>query len=323
MDRVRRWDLVGALAGAALGIADYALLAAPSEGFLASREAVMAGFISSLALLGFFAGRLAMARARARRDAAVIQDQLSALERAQRRLLEQEKLAAIGRLAAEVAHGVRNPLGVIRASATMVQEGFGPDDDPYRACGFICEEIDRLNALTTSLLTFARPTEPKLASVSLEKLVDRALHLAGEEIHARRLVVQREALPGLEDVRADPDLLAQVLLGLLVNAAQAVRPEGRLLVRVGGGAECVWVEVADDGPGVSSQSATQIFEPFYTTKASGSGLGLATAIRIVEAHAGTLESLSGRGAGAGGAGACFRMSLPRQAAEGARARGAA
>ena len=222
-----------------------------------------------------------------------------------------------------MAHGVRNPLGVIRASAAMVQESFDPDDDSYRACGFICEEIDRLNALTTSLLTFSRPTEPKLASVSVEKLIDRALHLAGEEIRARQLVVQRETDPGLEDVRADPDLLAQVLLVLLVNAAQAVRSAGRVLVRVGGEADSVWVEVADDGPGVSPQSATQIFEPFYTTKASGTGLGLATALRIVEAHAGRLELLSGRGAGDGGAGACFRMSLPRQVAEGARARGAA
>jgi two-component system sensor histidine kinase HydH len=323
MDRARRWDLWGALAGAALGIGDLALLAAPAEGPLASREAVAVGFISSLALVGFFAGRLAMARARARRDAAVIRDQLEALERAQRRLLEQEKLAAIGRLAAEVAHGVRNPLGVIRASASMVQESFDPEDDAHRACRFICEEIDRLNALTASLLTFARPAEPKLTNVSLEKLVDRALHLAGEEIRARQLVVQREVEPGLEDVRADPDLLAQVLLGLLVNAAQAVRVAGRILVRVGGEAESVWVEVADDGPGVSPQSASQVFEPFYTTKASGTGLGLATALRIVEAHAGRLELLSGRGAGDAGAGACFRMSLPRQVAEGARARGAA
>jgi two-component system sensor histidine kinase HydH len=323
MDRVRRWDLVGALAGAALGIADYALLAAPAEGPLASREAVAAGFISSLALVGFFAGRLAMARARARRDAAVIREQLSALERAQSRLLEQEKLAAIGRLAAEVAHGVRNPLGVIRASAAMVQESFDPTDDAHRACRFICEEIDRLHSLTASLLTFARPTEPKPASVSLERLVDRALHLAGEEIRARELVVRHEVEPGLEDVRADPDLLAQVLLGLLVNAAQAVRRTGRILVRVGGDAESVWVEVADDGPGVPPQSASQIFEPFYTTKANGTGLGLATALRIVEAHAGRLDLLSGRGAGDAGAGACFRMSLPRQLAEKARARGAA
>ena len=129
--------------------------------------------------------------------------------------------------------------------------------------------------------------------------------------------------PGLEDVRADPDLLAQVLLGLLVNAAQAVGTAGRVLVRTGGEAESVWVEVADDGPGVSPQSAPQIFEPFFTTKASGTGLGLATALRIVEAHEGRLELLPGRGAGGGGAGACFRMSLPRQAAEAAGARGAA
>jgi signal transduction histidine kinase len=315
MSAERRWDVWGGLAGAALGIADLTLLAAPPESAFASREAIAVGFISSLAIVGFFAGRLAMARARSRRDAAVIAEQLRALERAQRRLLEQEKLAAIGRLAAEVAHGVRNPLGVIRASASMVRESFDSGDDAHRACSFICDETDRLGALTTSLLTFSRPTEPKLTGVSLEKLVDRALQLAGEEIGARRLVVEREAEPGLEDVQADPDLIAQVLLGLLENAAQAVPPEGRIAVRVGGDAESVFVEVADDGPGVPAGLVEQVFEPFFTTKASGTGLGLATAQRIVEAHDGRLELIPGRGAADGGAGACFRMSIPRRATE--------
>ena len=88
--------------------------------------------------------------------------------------MQQEKLAAIGRVAAGVAHEVRNPLGVIRASAAMVQESFEREEDPYRACRFICEEIDRLNSLITALLTFSRPAELRRERVNLEKVIDRA-----------------------------------------------------------------------------------------------------------------------------------------------------
>ncbi len=119
-------------------------------------------------MLGFAVGKLALGRQRARRDADIIERQFHELEEPQRTLLQQEKLAAVGRLAAGVAHEVRNPLGVIRASASMVQESFSPGDDGHRACAFICEECDRLNALISALLTFSRPTEPKLTAISIE-----------------------------------------------------------------------------------------------------------------------------------------------------------
>lgn len=115
----------------------------------------------------------------------------------------------------------------------------------------------------------------------------------------------------LPEVPADADLLAQVLLGLLLNAADAVAERGRIVVRAMADDAAVTVEVADDGPGVPPADAEQVFEPFFTTKAGGTGLGLAMALRIAQAHGGTLELAPGRGAGANGAGACFRLRLPR------------
>src|SRR5262249_11940369 len=145
------------------------------------------------AALGYVIGKLLEARTQAREDARTIAAQLHALETSQRAALQNEKLAAIGRLAAGIAHEVRNPLGVIRASASMVREHFTTTDEAYRACEFIREEIDRLNGFITSLLTFSRPAELRLQPVAIEQVVDRALQLTGEDCQRRSISVVRES----------------------------------------------------------------------------------------------------------------------------------
>jgi signal transduction histidine kinase len=311
----RGWPAIGAVAGVAMGLFDMALFAALGVEMRIGGHDVVVGvmglFIATYGVLGWVIGRLLEARARAAVDARTIAAQLDALAQSQRALLQSEKLAAIGRLAAGVAHEVRNPLGIIRASASMLEDGPGLDADARQACRFIREEIDRLNGLITSLLAFARPTEPRLSPVALDGVIDRALRLAAPAAERRAVAVARAAAGPLPDVRADADLLAQVLLGLLLNAVDAVAERGRVVVRAVSDANAVVVEVADDGPGVAPDHAEQIFEPFFTTKATGTGLGLAMAIRIAHAHGGTLELAPGHGAGEAGAGACFRLRLPR------------
>ncbi len=300
--------------GLATGFGDVALgLWLGLDFRIAGRDVTLpvAAFLASgYAALGFCVGYLLDARARARRDADTIRAQMRALEESQRRAAQNEKLAAIGRLAAGVAHEVRNPLGVIRASAAMVQESFEPGEEPHRACQFICEETDRLNGLITSLLGFARPTEPRLQTLSIEKVLDRALALGAGELERRRLRVTRRVAPGLPELVADPDLLAQMVLGLVTNAAEAVGEDGRIELRVEARRDAVILDVADSGPGVSLEDAERIFEPFFTTKDTGTGLGLAMTARIVEAHAGQIEVVQGAGAGADGRGACFRVHIP-------------
>lgn len=325
MKPIPRWDLWGALGGVALGVADTVLLGLLGVDFrLGSTDATLfvgAFFTTSFTLLGFSVGALLRARLRVRRDSDTILRQLHELEESQRALLQHEKLAAIGRLAAGVAHEVRNPLGVIRASASMVRESFDPGEEPYRACEFIVEEIDRLNGLIRSLLTFSRPTELRLRSVSIDKLLDQALHLASDELGRRGIDHTRETRGALPDLAADPDLIAQVLLDLLVNAAEALGEGGRVLVRahLSTYARAVCLDVADDGPGVQVEHVPRLFEPFFTTKASGTGLGLAMARRIAESHAGSLELVPGAGAGPSGSGACFCLRLPLDGPPGVRA----
>lgn len=297
-----------------MGMGDLtAFLALGLEMRLAGRSVmteVMILFMITYGVLGFVIGKLMEARAQARQDAGTIESQLHALETSQRAALQNEKLAAIGRLAAGIAHEVRNPLGVIRASASMVREHFTPPDEAYRACDFIREEIDRLNSLITSLLTFSRPAELRLQSVSIEHIIDRTLQLAGEELQRRGITVTREREASSPIVTADPDLIVQVVFGLLINAAEALGEQGLVIIRTVSDPREVQVEVVDTGPGVAPADAERIFEPFFTTKATGTGLGLPMAARIVRAHGGLIEVVHRQEGESRGVGARFRVHLP-------------
>jgi two-component system sensor histidine kinase HydH len=311
---MRLWGLA---AGAGSGVLDTLLFLYLGIDFsVAGRDltlVVMAYLAISFAALGYATGYLYDARARERRDALTIRKQTEALEASRLVASQNEKLAAIGRLAAGIAHEVRNPLGVIRASAAMVQESFDRDDDSWRACRFICDEIDRLNGLITSLLAFARPTEPRLCMLSVESAIDRALELAGSELEEHNIRVARETLGPLPKIEADPNLLSQAFLDLLTNSVEALPEGGVIALRLRGAKNGVEVEIADDGPGVSSEDARHVFEPFFTTKATGTGLGLAMTARIIERHGGDITVLQGRGAGPAGGGACFQVRIPLEA----------
>jgi two-component system sensor histidine kinase HydH len=312
LDGRRRWW--GAAIGAVGGLGDTALLLSLGVDLhVAGRDLTLPVALylaGNFALICFLVGYFMDARARARADAQTIERQLTELAASQREAAQNEKLAAIGRLAAGVAHEVRNPLGVIRASAAMVQEGFDETDESYRACRFICEESDRLNALITALLTFARPAEPRRTAVHAEKLLDRALELVRQPVEQRRIDVRRESLGSVPALFVDPDLLSQAVFDLLTNGLEAVAEGGRIALRVRATGGVVEIDVADDGPGVPETDADQVFEPFFTTKASGTGLGLAMTARIAQAHGGHVAVVPDAGAGDGGAGACFRLVLP-------------
>jgi len=309
-----RMGLWGLAIGAIGGVLDTLLFRHLGIDFtVAGRDMtplVMGYLALSFAALCWTIGHFADARSRERRDAQTIREQMQALETTQRLAHQNEKLAAVGRLAAGVAHEVRNPLGVIRASASMVQESFERGDESWRACQFICEEIDRLNGLIASLLAFARPSEPRLAKLSVERSVERALEIARDELLRRDIRVAREADGPLPEIEADPDLVAQAFLDVVTNAAEAASVGGRIALRLAPAPNGVEVEVADDGPGIPAENAERVFEPFFTTKSSGTGLGLAMTARIVERHGGDIQVVQGRGAGPGGDGACFRMRLP-------------
>lgn len=297
----------GLALGLAVGGLDYVLFRVLGiEMHLAGRPATLGVglfFAASYAALGFVGGRLVEARR-------TIARQLEALEASQRQALENEKLAAIGRLAAGVAHEVRNPLAVIRSAAQVVAEGLEPGGDRHRAGQFIQDEVDRLDRFVRSLLDYSRPFVVARQPVDLEAVAAGALGLGGEVLGQRSVSVLANGGPVVE---GDADLLTQVFLCLLVNAAEATGDRGRVEVRLRREPDDIVAEVADDGPGIADSVRPHLFEPFHTTKPDGTGLGLAMAARIVQAHGARIEAAEGSGAGGDGRGACFRVRFPSPA----------
>lgn len=303
-----RWALLGLL----LGSFDHVLLRAVGVEMVWSGHDVAPGVVGMFALsfagLGWVLGQLLDARDGLRASAAALED-------SHRRAAQSEKLAAIGRLAAAVAHEVRNPLAVIRSSAALVLEDMPRETDSERAARFIVEEVDRLNAVVTALLDYAKPLTPRREALALADLLAAVEPLVRAALGPKggRLEATAEPPGEAPALRGDPDLLAKLVYGLALNAAQAIDAGGRIELRLRRRGADVELLVRDDGPGVAPEHAARLFEPFFTTKATGTGLGLATAARIAEAHGGALELVPGGGLGPDGRGGCFCVRIPEAA----------
>lgn len=293
----------GALLGFGLGGVDYLLLRALGVTMrLGSHDATLAiclVFALSFAGLGWAISRLLAAQVALRASALQVAD-------SQRRALHSEKLAEIGALAAGVAHEVRNPLGVIRSSAAMLAQDLPEGSDARRASGFIVDEVDRLNGVVRALLDYARPLATRHEPLTLDALMSAVHPLVAPALDERGV---RLTTRGAGTLRGDPDLIAQVALTLIDNAAHAARG-GRVEVSLAATTAGCELRVADDGPGVDPVVQGRIFAPFVTTRPGGTGLGLAMAARIAEAHGGTVRLSHGGGLGPDGRGACFVLALP-------------
>jgi PAS domain S-box-containing protein len=216
------------------------------------------------------------------------------------RLRQNEKLAAIGTLAAGLAHEIRNPLNGAHLHVTFLERRLRKkehDAEALEAVRVVSDEIKRLSALVSEFLNFARPKPLDLQPVSLRGLCDRVIHLMRPVALAAKVTLSCE-LPATElIIDLDPAKMEQVLLNVIQNAIEALEPQGggRVTLRARRKPTSAVIEVEDDGPGLSGQDAP-IFDPFFSTKPSGTGLGLAIAHRIVTDHEGSIdvESKPGR-----------------------------
>lgn len=210
-----------------------------------------------------------------------------------------EKLMALGHLAAGVAHEIRNPLSSIKGLAKYFAERTPPGGEAYELAQVMAKEADRLNRVVSELLELVRPAHLKWQPVDLNEVIGHSLQLVSQDASGRDITLQFTAQPSLCRIQADPDRLNQVLLNLYLNAIQAIGREGIITVAV---AECgdgrIKLSVADSGKGMTAEQLQAIFTPYFTTKADGTGLGLAVVQNIVEQHGGTIhvESSPGRGA---------------------------
>jgi two-component system sensor histidine kinase PilS (NtrC family) len=234
-------------------------------------------------------------------------------------LWRSERMAAVGEMAAKIAHEIRNPLAAISGAIQVMQGGVGEPEEQPQLMEIVVRETDRLNVLITDFLRYARPGPLKRERVPLANLIDELLKLL-ESVRPDGVEIRAECGEPVA-VYADPGQLRQVLWNLCINALQAMPDGGLLRVQSGsvigkkpqGGPEgrrngaegvtsaetCEWGEivVADNGVGIPEETLEQIFEPFFTTKPEGSGLGLSSVHRIVESHGGVLQLSSQKGEG--------------------------
>ncbi|HEY6351847.1 MAG TPA: ATP-binding protein [Candidatus Angelobacter sp.] len=232
------------------------------------------------------------------------------LKKAQAEARRAERLAALGQLSAGLAHEIRNPLGVIKGSAEILNQKLSASDALARELSsYIYTEVNRLSALVSRFLDFARPSQLELRATDLPALVERVLKSVSEQQSMDKITIKRDYSPNLPPVMLDQQLCDQVFTNLISNACEAMGEQGgELSIRVHAeeSRHEVLVEIQDTGPGIPVDLKEQIFNPFFTTKKTGVGLGLAIVTKIVDAHGGAVRVTSDAGHGA-----CFLVSFPQ------------
>jgi PAS domain S-box-containing protein len=244
--------------------------------------------------------------------AVVLVNDITERKQVEERMAQVSQLAAVGHLAANVAHEIRNPLSAIKAAAQFLQREYREDPTVHQFTGIINDETDRLTKVTTDFLLYARPSGAEPKATAVVEVLERGLRILGSDFERRGVRLDFRAAESLPLIPADAEELLQVFLNLGTNAAQAMEDGGVLTVSVGesdlarsGGGRALEVVFADTGPGVPEEYREQIFAPFFTTKTRGTGLGLSIVRKIVEGHGGEVLLDSSRARGA-----VFRLRLP-------------
>jgi two-component system NtrC family sensor kinase len=217
----------------------------------------------------------------------------------QKRMMEQEKLASIGQLAAGVAHEINNPLTTILTTAMVAQEDMGPGDPNYEEFQTIANETLRCRKIVTSLLDFARQSQPAKKRNDINDIVRKCIALVRKQAAFRDVTIESRLFDDLPLLMVDHDQLLQSLINLVVNAIEAADHGGKITIATACFPEkaAAEIKVTDIGKGISPQNLGHIFEPFFTTKDGGTGLGLAITHGFIHQNGGTIEVESHAGAG--------------------------
>ncbi len=237
---------------------------------------------------------------------------LSEIRALRREIARNQRLASVGRLAGGVAHEIRNPLSSIKGLATYFKERYQDKLDDQQIANIMIQEVDRLNRVVGQLLDFARPIKISKKPVSMQALIEDSLKLVARQASEKNIKIETRFPAQMDPIAVDPDQLNQVLLNLYLNAIDSMDAGGRLAISIKNSqpAHNIEIEIMDDGIGISQEDLAHIFDPYFTTKATGTGLGLANVHNIVDAHGGkvAVESQPGRGT-------TFTISLPLTAKE--------
>ena len=253
---------------------------------------------------------------------AELERQLNQVHRLEKEIRIADRLAAVGQLASGVAHEIRNPLGIIKAAAQLAKPETADNPDALESIEVIIKEVDRANQVVSQLLDFAKPYSPQFLIVNLVEIIDDAILITRQYAGQHGVILYPEIQPREIFIEADAEQLKQVLVNLILNAIQATPSEGKVFIKTSKQVERkestidgVLLEISDTGIGIPAELISRVFDPFYTSKEKGAGLGLSIVYSIVQDHAGhiNIESQAGQGTS-------VSVWLPR-AKEGGRADG--
>jgi len=225
----------------------------------------------------------------------------------ERLALQTEKMSSLGRMAAGIAHEINNPLaGILLYSSNLIKKA--PKEGPLReGLEVIISETKRCKAIIQDLLEFSRVGEPKKAFADLNEIIEKALSILENEFNLRHIRIEKHLSKKMEDVYLDEQQIRQVFVNVLLNAAQAIDKKGVITIRslVERGKKSVRVEIIDSGPGILEDHLPRIFEPFFSTKTNGTGLGLSVSFGIIQNHNGKIQVSSPTGNGT-----CITIDFP-------------
>jgi len=218
----------------------------------------------------------------------ILQD-LTEIRRLELNVRQREKLAAIGNLAAGIAHEIRNPLSSIKGYVTYFGSLFEEGSENRKATGIMAGEVDRVNRVISELLEFARPSDLKLQQTDFRELLDHSLRIIAHEAEFARVHIAKTVKGTLPELTLDPDRMTQVFLNLLINAIQAMPEGGELILTAEQEENLLLLHITDTGEGIAPENLADLFNPYFTTKKNGTGLGLAIVYKIIEDHGGTVR----------------------------------
>lgn len=232
------------------------------------------------------------------------------LEKSRERLLQSEKMATVGKLAAEVAHSIRNPMTSIKMRLFSLERALELSPTQREDFEVISEEMRHLDNIVRNFLEFSRPPKLKIQKMDISEVVDNALQLLGKRIERHGIRLERKRNASLPAIEGDPELLKEVLVNLIVNACDVMQDGGFLVIseeeavaeHMG---RAILVKLRDTGSGIPESIRDRVLEPFFTTKEEGTGLGLSIAVRTLEEHGGRLDFRTDEGKGT-----TFTITLP-------------
>ena len=226
----------------------------------------------------------------------------SELEKSRETLLQAEKLALVGKLAAGMAHSIRNPLTSVKMRLFSLDRTLDLSATQKEDFEVISDEIRHIDTIVQNFLEFSRPPKLKMQKVSPSEVVDMTLQMLKHRLESYDVEIKLDRRQPLPEIQADPEQLKEVLVNLIVNAYEAMERSGTIEIReeeikTESGGRMIMIGLTDNGPGIPEAIKDKVFQPFYSTKEEGTGLGLSICARIIEEHGGTLELTSVEGKG--------------------------